>query len=61
MTRRTHALPRLVRAFMDLVGQETARTNAAAASADLRNRRHEQEEVDAYLSDLPSPIAADTR
>ena len=46
---------------MDLIGQETARTNAAEASAKLRKRRHEREEVDAYLGALHSPIAADTR
>ena len=29
--------------------QNVARTNAARASAILRERRHEQEDVDAYL------------
>lgn len=42
-------MPPLVRAFMDLINQETARTNEAEASAKLRERRHEREEVDAYL------------
>lgn len=51
-------MPRLVRAFMDLISQETARTNAAEASAKLRTRRHEREEVDAYLTDLHSTVAA---
>lgn len=40
---------RMDRAVMDLIGQQTARTNAAEASAQLRERRHEREEVDAYL------------
>jgi hypothetical protein len=46
---------------MDLFSQETARTNAAGASAELRERRREREEVDAYLRALHSPIAAATR
>jgi hypothetical protein len=58
MTRRTHGMHRTVRAFMHLISQETARANAAEASAKLRKRRHEREEVDAYLTDLHSPIAA---
>jgi hypothetical protein len=29
--------------------QNTARTNAAEASATMRRRRHERDEVDAYL------------
>jgi hypothetical protein len=61
MTRRTHRMPPIVRALMDLFSQETARTNAAEASAELRERRHEREEVDAYLSALRSPIVAATR
>ena len=61
MTRRRHGLPRMGRAWRHLVGQETARTNAAEASAELRKRRHEQDEVNAYLGNLPSPTAADTR
>ena len=61
MTRRTPDIPRLVRAFMHLIGQETARNNAAVASAKLRKRRHEQEEIDAYLRALHSPIPEDTR
>ena len=54
-------MPPAVRAFMDFFSQETARTNAAEASAELRKRRVEREEVDAYLRALPSPIAAATR
>jgi hypothetical protein len=54
-------MPRIDRAFMDLISQETARTNAAEASAKLRKRRIEREEVDAYLKALHFPISADTR
>jgi hypothetical protein len=50
----------MARAWSHLVSQETARTNAAEASAELRERRHEQDEVDAYLGTVPSPIT-DTR
>ena len=46
---------------MGLISQETALTNAAEASAKLRQRRREREEVDEYLGALHSPIAADTR
>lgn len=38
--------------------QSTARTNAAEASATLRQRRHDREDVDAYLRDLRSPTVA---
>jgi hypothetical protein len=51
-------MPPTVRAFLDLFSQETARTNAAEASAALQERRHEREEVDAYLRALRSPIVA---
>lgn len=54
-------MARMVRAFMELISQETARSNADDASATLRQRRHEREEVDAYLRDRHSPIATDTR
>jgi hypothetical protein len=54
-------MPAVVRALMDLFSQETARTNAAEASATLRERRLEHEEVDACLEALHSPIAAATR
>jgi hypothetical protein len=54
-------MPPRLRAFMDFFSQETARTNAAEASAELRERRHEGEEVDAYLRALHSPIVAATR
>lgn len=46
---------------MGFISQETALTNAAEASAKLRQRRLEREEVDAYLSAQHSPIVADTR
>jgi hypothetical protein len=54
-------MPRIDRAFMALISRETALINAAEASAKLRKRRIEREEVDAYLRALYSPIAADTR
>ena len=41
MTRRTHGMPVILRAFRELISQETARTNAAEASAKLRKRRDE--------------------
>lgn len=44
-----------------ITSQETARTNAGEAYATLRTRRHELEEVDAYLAAQGSPIEADTR
>lgn len=37
------------RADRDQSQQNTARTNAAQASATLRQRRHDREEVDDYL------------
>jgi hypothetical protein len=43
---------RIDRRWRRLVSQDTARTNAAEASAQLRIRRHEQEDVDAYLEAL---------
>lgn len=46
---------------MEFFSQETARGNAAEASAELRKQRLEREEVDAYLSALPSPIAVAAR
>lgn len=54
-------MPRPDRALMHLISQETARTNAAEASAKLRKRRHERQDVDAYLATLHAPIAVDTR
>lgn len=54
-------MPRIVRAFMDLISQETARANAGEASAKQRRRRHEHDEVDAYLKALHFSIAPDTR
>jgi len=61
MTPRPYGVLRLARAFMGLTSQETALANAAEASAKLRQRRHEREEVEAYLQVLHAPIAADTR
>lgn len=52
-------MPRIVSAFMRLISQETARTNAAEACAVLRQRRRDREEVDAYLEARQAPIAAD--
>lgn len=46
---------------MGLLGQETARTNAAGASAQLRRRRLEREEVDAYLRARHPRVPTDTR
>lgn len=51
----------IVSALMEFFSQETARANAAEASAELRKQRLEREEVDAYLSALPSPIAMAAR
>ncbi|HZO63994.1 MAG TPA: hypothetical protein VFB74_03240 [Kribbellaceae bacterium] len=39
----------IARTLRHLASQDTARANAAEASAKLRKRRHEHEEVDAYL------------
>ena len=61
MTRGPYGVSRICRTVMGLISQETALTNAAESSAKLRQRRLEREEVDAYLSALHSPIAADTR
>jgi hypothetical protein len=61
MTRGPYSVPRIGRAVIGLISQETALTNAAEASAKLRQRRRERQEVDAYLSVLHSPIAEDTR
>ena len=45
-------MQRIDRALRHLASQDTARTNASQASAKLRERRHEQEDVDAYLEAL---------
>jgi hypothetical protein len=42
-------MERIDRALKHLVDQSTARANAAQACADLRKRRAEQDDVDAYL------------
>ena len=46
-------MQRIDRAIRHLASQDIARTNASQASAKLRKRRHEQEDVDAYLEALP--------
>jgi hypothetical protein len=46
-------MQRIDRTLRRLANQHTARTNAAEATAELRRRRHEQEEVDAYLLAQP--------
>lgn len=45
---------------MGLISQETALSNAAEASAKLRQRRREREEVDEYLRALHAQTVADT-
>lgn len=60
MALRNLGVLRTFRALDGLISQETARTNACEASDELRRRRHEREEVDAYLEALHSHIAADT-
>ena len=42
-------MKRIDRTLRHLASQDTARANATEASAKLRKRRHEHEEVDAYL------------
>jgi hypothetical protein len=42
-------MKRIDRTLRHLVSQDIARANAAEASAKLRKRRDEHEEVDAYL------------
>jgi hypothetical protein len=42
-------MKRIDRTLRHLVSQDTARANAAEASAKLRKQRGEHEEVDAYL------------
>jgi hypothetical protein len=39
----------LSRALRNMTSQEVARANAAAAAADLEQRRQERNEVDTYL------------
>jgi hypothetical protein len=47
-------MTRIDRVLWRLADQETARANAAGAIAALRERRHEREDVDAYLASLAS-------
>jgi hypothetical protein len=42
-------MQRIDRTLRHLLSQDTARANAAEATAKLRKRREEHEEVDAYL------------
>lgn len=53
---RATTMRRIGRALMVLASQETARANAARASAALRGRRREREEVAAYLDALDEPL-----
>jgi hypothetical protein len=46
-------MERIDRVLRHLASQDIARTNASQASAALRKRRHEQEDVDAYLEAFP--------
>ncbi len=46
-------MERIARVLRRLVSQDIARRNASQASATLRKRRYEQEDVDAYLEALP--------
>jgi hypothetical protein len=52
---------RIDRVLRLLAGQDVARTNASQASAALRKRRHEQEDVDAYLEALPRTSSTTAR
>jgi hypothetical protein len=61
-----HRIARTLRFLANLDGanrdrstQQTARSNAAGASAALRQRRHEQESVDAYLDEHRLAIPSD--
>lgn len=54
-------MQRIDRTLRHLANQDTARTNAAEASAELRERRHEQEDVDAYLQARPWTYTTDAR
>ena len=49
-------MKRIDRTLRHLVSQDTARANAAEASAKLRKQRGEREEVDAYLQARPRAI-----
>lgn len=49
-------MQRIDRMVRQLVSQDVARTNAAAAYLALRKRRHEQEDADAYLTALGVPV-----
>jgi hypothetical protein len=51
---------RFDRTWRRLTNQDTARTNAAEASATLRRRRLDHEEVDAFLT-RPAPTHVETR
>ena len=50
-------MDRMAWALRSLVSQDVALHNAATATAQLRNRRREREDVDAYLAqrlDVPT-------
>lgn len=49
-------MQRIDRMVRQLVSQDVARTNAAAAYLVLRKRRDEQEDADAYLMALGVPV-----
>lgn len=61
MSRRPYGILRVDRAFIGLISQRTALTNAAEASAILWQRQLEREDVDAYLGGLDSLSVADRR
>ena len=48
-----------LRYLAGLINQQTARTNAAEASATIRERRHDQERVDRYLHARLLTLSAD--
>jgi hypothetical protein len=54
-------MERLDRVLRHLVGQDVARRNASQASAQLRRRRHERDDVDAYLEALPRTSSGTAR
>jgi hypothetical protein len=51
-------MKRIDRVLERLASQDIARANASQASARLRRRRDEQEDVDAYLEALPRTSSA---
>ena len=51
-------MQRIDRVLRHLASQDIARSNASQGSAKLRMRRHEREDVDAYLEALPRTNAS---